>query len=331
MSIVSVIVPVYKVENYLDKCITSIQQQTCSDIEIILVDDGSPDKCGIMCDMYADKDSRIVTIHKKNGGLSDARNEGIEKATGKYLLFVDSDDWIDENLIERTVEVAEKNQADVVMFDYMSVDEETNVRKTFSMSLEENTVLSAEKEPRLISKSCSACNKLFRKEFWKRNNLKFPVGKHYEDLGTIPKLLGVASKVVYLKETLYFYLQRGGSIMHSTDFFRNYKDRTEMLDSVLLFYKEKGLLEKYRKELEYLVFENGYFIPSKEIVLNDRKNPCLLQFKKYALEKFPCIYKNPYIKELSTKDKILYRLLRIRMYGVMIALSKCRQIVNKNG
>lgn len=329
MTMVSVIVPVYKVERYLDKCVNSILRQTYSDIEIILVDDGSPDRCGIMCDDYSKKDSRIKVIHKRNGGLSDARNVGIKKATGKYLLFVDSDDWIHEKLIERTVQTAEKNRADIVLFDYISVEERTERKRFFTMNFSEDIMLSAEQEPRLISKSCSACNKLFRKDFWQEAGLLFPVGKHYEDLGTIPKAMGIAKSVVYKKEAYYYYLQRTGSIMHGVDFEKNYEDRVEMLDNVLDFYKKRGLFEKFKAELEYLVFENAYFVPSKEIVLSDCTSPYLKKFREYAEQRFPRMYENLYIGELSGKDKILYQLLKFRAYKLMVLLSKCRRLVER--
>lgn len=326
---VSVIVPVYKVEKYLDKCVKSILNQTYRDFEILLVDDGSPDGCGKMCDLYAQKDSRVKVIHKKNGGLSDARNVGIENAQGKYLLFVDSDDWIDSILIEKIVRIAEKWDTDIVLFDYMSVEENTGKTTLYSYSILENSVLSAKEEPCLISKTCSACNKLFNKNFWNKNGLSFPVGKHYEDLGTIPKAMGVAEKIVYVKEPLYFYLQREGSIMHGRDFKRSYSDRTEMLDSVLDFYKKKGMFNEYIRELEWLVFENGYFVPSKEIVLSDYKNSYLKHFRKYAEEKFPDMYKNQYIQKMSLKDKILYKLLKRKLYMIMIVLSKGRRILSQ--
>lgn len=327
MAKVSVIVPVYKVEKYLDKCVKSILNQTYFELEIILVDDGSPDDCGAMCDSYAEKDFRVRVIHKENGGLSDARNAGIKVATGKYLLFVDSDDWIDATLVEKTVRSAEKWNADIVLFDHMSIEEKTGKTTVFSYPFLEDTSISADKEPGLICKVCSACNKLFNKEFWDRSDLSFPVGKHYEDLGTIPKVMGIAKQVVYVKEVLYFYLQREGSIMHGTDFKRNYDDRTAMLDGVLEFYKEKGLFNRYEKELEWLVFEHGYFVPSKEIVLSNKKSHYLKEFRIYAEGRFSKMYENPYIQEMSKKDKILYSLLKSKLYGMMIGLSKGRQFL----
>ena len=123
MPTISVIVPVYKVEPYIRKCVDSILGQTFSDIQVILVDDGSPDQCGKICDEYAKQDNRVEVIHKENGGLSDARNEGVKYATGKYILFVDSDDYIAEDLVEKTVEVAETQNCDIVLFDYYYVED----------------------------------------------------------------------------------------------------------------------------------------------------------------------------------------------------------------
>lgn len=327
MIMVSVIVPVYKVEQYLEKCVNSIREQTYKNIEIILVDDGSPDKSGEICDNFSKEDSRIKVIHKKNGGLSDARNVGIKQASGEYLLFVDSDDWIHKDTVMKTVQSAEKNKADIVLFDFISIEESTGRERRFTMPFPEEKVISVKDIPELICKSCSACNKLFRKKFWEDSGIYFPVGKHYEDLGTIPKLLGIAEKVIYKKEVYYYYLQRTGSIMHETNIQRNYEDRTAMVDNVLEFYNERGLFEKFYRELEYLAFENAYFIPSKEIVMYNRRSPYLRKFYEYVLSKFPKINKNPYINKLGNSDKILYRLLKYKVYGIMVLLSKGRQLI----
>ena len=122
MELVSVVVPVYKVEQYLERCVKSICEQTYQELEIILVNDGSPDRCGEMCEELAQKDNRIQVLHKQNGGLSDARNAGVKLATGKYLLFVDSDDYIAKDLVEKTVTEAEKMACDMVLFDYYCVE-----------------------------------------------------------------------------------------------------------------------------------------------------------------------------------------------------------------
>lgn len=329
MIVVSVIVPIYKVEQYLERCVNSIREQTYKNLEIILVDDGSPDGCGEMCDNFAKEDPRIQVIHKKNGGLSDARNVGIKQASGKYLLFVDSDDWIQKDTVMQALQSAEKYNADVVLFDFVSVEENTGRERRFTMQFPEETVMSPKDIPMLICKSCSACNKLYRKTFWDNAGIYFPVGKYYEDLGTIPKLMGIAEKVIYKKTAYYYYLQRDGSIMHESNIKKNYEDRTAMVDGVVEFYNKIGKIKQFYKELEYLAFENTYFIPSKEIVLCNRKSSYLAKFYEYVSGKFPDIDKNPYIRKLSRNDKILYKLLKYKMYRSMLFLSKSRQLLDK--
>lgn len=325
MAAVSVIVPIYKVEDYLEQCVQSIRTQSYADIEIILVDDGSPDRCGQMCDAYAREDDRIVVIHKENGGLGEARNTGVAAAHGEYLMFVDSDDWIHQDTVKILFQEAKKSRADLVLFDYAGVEDGQKITDLFTMEVSENQILDVHTEPKLVICSVSAVNKLYRREFWNQAGIKFPKGHYYEDLGTLPKLFLLAERVVYKKEVLYYYRTREGSIMHSSDFSRNYKDRTAMLEEVSEFYKEKGAWEQYQSELEYLFFENGYFVPSKEIVLNDRTSDYLKKFRNYVYGKFPEVKKNRYVRELSRKDRILFFLLERKWYGIMIFLSSVRQ------
>jgi glycosyltransferase involved in cell wall biosynthesis len=117
MDLISIIIPVYKVEKYLEQCMNSVFNQTYRNIEIILIDDGSPDRCGLMCDEYAVKDSRVKVVHKTNGGVSAARNKGLEEADGDWILFVDSDDWVESDVCEVALKTAMENNADIVMFD----------------------------------------------------------------------------------------------------------------------------------------------------------------------------------------------------------------------
>lgn len=325
MALVSIIVPIYNVEQYLDECVDSIRSQSYKELEIILVDDGSPDRCGKMCEEYAKEDERIVVIHKKNGGLGDARNAGIRQAHGDYLLFVDSDDYLHPEAVEKILYTAEKAKADIAIFDYATVEPENSRSDRFTEKIRENQVLSPEKEKRVLTCSCSSVNKLYRREFWEASGLEFPVGRYYEDLGTIPKLMAIAKRVVYRKEVLYYYRMREGSIMHTTNFKKNLEDRMQMIDGVLRFYKKQGLLEQYREELEYLMFVNGYFTPSREIILNRGSKKYLNKFREYAYHRFPGINENKYVREIAGKEKILWMLLRKRMYGAMLLLSYGRR------
>lgn len=327
MELVSIVVPIYGVEEYLNKCIKSLINQTYRNLEIILVDDGSPDRCGQMCDGFAKEDDRVRVIHKANGGLSDARNTGAKQASGKYLIFIDSDDYVDNKLVEKAVFTAEKHKADMVIFDFTAVEEGRFELRTSGIPAYK--LLQLEEEPGLLLMPPAAWSRLFNREFYLKANHPFPIGKYYEDLGTTPKFLLEASRIVYLKESLYFYNIRSNSIMKSSNFERNYKDMVWILNDILHFFKERNQFQKYKKELEYLVFASGYFEPSREIVLKDRRSPYLKKIRTYMYNTFPEFHQNVYVKQLGKKNKFHLFILDIRQYWLMCLLSWCRQFMEK--
>lgn len=330
MPVVSIIVPVYNVEKYLEKCIESILAQTYEQLEVILVDDGSPDRCGEICEQYAKKDSRITVLHQKNRGLSAARNAGIMQASGEYLLFVDSDDYIVAELAEKTVRMAESVKADIVIFDYVAVEEETGREDRSRFKLEKNEVFSLKEQPKALLVPPSAWNKLYRRELFLKTCMRYPEGRHYEDLGTTPKLFLRAERIVYLdSDPLYYYILRNGSIMHSKNFEKNFRDRTFAFENILHYFEECRQREQYEKELEYIAFENLYFFPIKEIVMSDKKSIYLEKFENYVEKNFPTVAENIYIKEyLSKKDKVFLWLMQRKHYSLMNILSKMRRTVD---
>lgn len=208
---ISIIVPVYKVEKYLDKCIESILNQTFKDFELILVDDGSPDRCGEMCDEYAKKDSRIVSVHKENGGLSDARNYGIDISNGKYIGFVDSDDYIEADMYETLYNNIIENDADVSVCGMYQCYQNNFYREC---KTDEFFVVGGKEALKMalegIKFSVPACNKIYKKEIITKN--KYPVGKLSEDAFVTPKLLAQVNKVVVTTEPKYYYVHRENSI-----------------------------------------------------------------------------------------------------------------------
>ncbi len=211
MAKVSVVVPVYNVEPYIHKCVNSILSQTMQDLEIILVDDGAKDNSGKICDEYAEQDTRICVIHKANGGLSDARNTGVQVATGDYILFVDSDDYIDERMVDRLYYLAEEHAVDMAVCGVYNVY--ADGAKAQYNELEEflcdNTqalgyIMVGQKIPGTI------CNKLIRSDIAKR--LQFPVGRLYEDAFYTTQLMQTVRSVYVTTEPMYYYFHRGGSI-----------------------------------------------------------------------------------------------------------------------
>ena len=213
MELISVIVPIYKVEEYLDKCIRSIVEQSYTDLEIILVDDGSPDQCGAMCEEWAKKDSRIKVVHKENGGLSDARNAGLAVATGSLISFIDSDDWIAPEFIHTLYQAMVQSGAQIAECAVELVDEEgTGLRVRGPEKQEVLEKLEALR--RLILEEGvfqTVWNKLYRREAVE--DILFEKGKYNEDDFWTYQVFDRAEKLALVDKPMYFYLQREGSIM----------------------------------------------------------------------------------------------------------------------
>lgn len=212
--LISIIVPVYNVEKYINKCLQSILNQTYSNLEIILIDDGSTDKSGEICEQYAQKDNRIAVIHKKNGGLSDARNYGIRNATGTWILFVDSDDFIRADSCELLLETAKKSCADIVIGSEKKFIDENKIGDLYKHGQEYN-MDSEEAIAKYFYRKISgyACGKLIKKEIVQM--FPFPKGKTFEDTFVVYRYLDNANIIISLKDELYFYRQRKGSIVNS--------------------------------------------------------------------------------------------------------------------
>ena len=202
---ISVIIPVYGVEPYLRRCLDSVLAQTWRALEIILVDDGSPDGCPAICDEYAAADPRVRVIHKKNGGLS--------RATGEWVGFVDSDDWLDPEMFERLYDAARRGEADMAVCNYCTVDDRAAERKIGGV--EEELLLGRDDALRLLLRDKSfqnyVWNKLFRTEHWR--DIRFPVGRAFEDIDTTWRL--VDRRVALVPFVGYYYLVRGSGIVQS--------------------------------------------------------------------------------------------------------------------
>lgn len=239
---VTVIVPIYNVEEYLPRCINSLLNQTLSEIEIILVNDGTKDKSGEIAMKYAKQyTNKIVYLEKKNGGLSDARNYGLEYAKGEYIAFLDSDDYVEKDTYKKMYEKAKSQDADYVECDF--VWEYPN-KKREDKRFQYNT-----KKEMLIFARVVAWNKLIKREIIEKNSLRFPKGLRYEDIEFTYKLIPHLNKVCYVDQCFIHYTQRSNSIAN------NQNEKTaeifEILDNVIKYYKESNLYDEYKEELEY--------------------------------------------------------------------------------
>lgn len=302
-SLVSVIVPVYKVEQYLDKCLESIVSQTYRNLEIILVDDGSPDSCPQKCDDWAKRDSRVKVIHKKNAGLGFARNSGLEIAKGDFIAFVDSDDFLSLDAIEIMVKRICQDKSDLVITRWATAYEDGHQGEEYYPWML-NTVLSREQIMQMLGARTQklpvfACGKLYRIEIFK--NLRFNDLKCGEDLYLLPHIVNCCETISIDSAITYFYLQRATSIMHT-------RTRVQIVDNILAllhvsrFLFESGYIEGasryyYSAFCEFLVQKNDKEI--KQIIkdcYNKTEKKLLKKYidkrivKNILIAKFPSLY-----------------------------------------
>lgn len=290
--LVSIVVPIYNVEKMLRRCIESILLQTYDNTEVILVDDGSTDNSGKIADEYKRTNSKINVIHKENGGLSDARNEGIKVAQGEYICFIDSDDFIHKRYVEILLNACEEKSCDIAVCDYISVDDIQAEKIDTGEEVRENSISvynSIDMLHRLYNETYAstvvAWNKLYKRSIFE--NIVYPVGKIHEDEATTYKLLYKADKVAVLDSKLYFYYQNMDSITRKK---YNIK-RLDILTAVeerREFYKENGL--------EELFFEDSYKYLDKIL-----RNYCQI-FENNEIDN-----KKDILKELKYKYRNAYR------------------------
>lgn len=247
--LVSVIIPVYNVEEYLEECIDSVLSQTYPYFEIILVDDGSIDKSGSICDEYVLKDNRISVIHQENRGLSEARNAGVEKATGKYIYFLDSDDWILPETFEQLVEKMNSTNADFVFFDAKSFEDgnpEKAIKQNYLRYKEykTNSGYNLLKELQENNEYHSAVPLLFiRKKFYDNFNLNFIKGILYEDMVFTYEVFCRAEKAAYINKAFYQRRYRSGSIMTSKKAIRNFRSAKEIYEHVRIISEKLKVID----------------------------------------------------------------------------------------
>lgn len=331
MDKISVIIPVYKVEKYLNRCINSVVNQTYKNLEIILVDDGSHDNCPKICDDWAKKDDRIIVVHKKNGGLSDARNKGIDIASGTYICFVDSDDYISENMIEKLYNALTEANAEISICNFRYVDEYGNDctdKKLFSndnLPITDNVLSSfdilADKmfEPKNWY-WVVAWNKLYKKELF--DDIRYPVGKIHEDEYVIHSLLIKCNRVACVSDMLYYYVQRNDSIMKST---KINPRRIDYIEAYLLrakMYTENEKLKHKAKSLMILAI-NDYYTCLTNKIFDTKKN-------KYIQHLFRKVYnkaeKECNRSDLKTELKLFLNYISIVKYWKLLNIKKVKLI-----
>lgn len=309
MSLFSVIVPIYNVEPYIRRCVDSLMGQTFSDIEIILVDDESPDNCPEICDEYAKVDSRIKVVHKKNGGLSDARNAGLEVALGKYVIFVDSDDYIELSTCEKFAKYTETG-VDVLVGDAIV---EGGVCRFEHISSSTSKIYNGIEYLKLAMQQgrapMAAWLNVFRRDFLSNNELFFKKGILHEDEEFTPRALMCASSVVVTGICFYHYIIRENSIMTKKDKRKNAKD---LLSTA---YEYEELLKDYPdKQMKELIMDS---LASKYLGIYQSGD-----LKRYGKEFLPKSFLLSNAHRKKTKMKVWLACISPRMYSFVHAMVK---------
>ena len=311
---VSVIVPVYNVEKYLEKCLDSLVNQTLKDIEIIVVNDGTKDNSQEIIDKYVKKyPKKVKGFIKENGGLSSARNYGLKYAKGEYIAFIDSDDYVELDMLEKMYNKAINNNYNIVVCDTIEVDE-NNGNKVYKKS---NFNYSNNDIKNYIISPPMACTRLYKRYIF--DEINFEEGIFYEDLNLIPSLVLKTDNIGFIDEGLYYYLQRSGSIMKQKQF------NEKLLDIFKVLQKNYHLLNnKYPKEVEYLYITHLLRTTSMRFLDYKDSNKYLERINNEIKDKFPDWRKNKYYKKSSIKLKIICNLAYNKQYFLLKLLTKLK-------
>lgn len=296
---VSVIVPIYNTEKYLNKCLDSLVNQTLKDIEIILINDGSTDNSQNIIDEYSAKYSdKIKSFTKENGGQASARNFGITKATGQYIGFVDSDDWIELNMYEELYNKAIKEDLDIVCCnEYLVINNKK--KKNFNRLIYPDNVSN-----NYILEESGPCNKLIKRDLFINNNIRFLENRIYEDLAVIPTLALYTNKIGYIDSYLYNYFIREGSTMNQTKYNKKLEDIFAVMNELSNKFKDK-----FKNELEFLYIKHLLHDASLRFLSYKEGKKQLKIISNIIKEKFPNWKSNMYFKQESFKYRLLCKLL----------------------
>lgn len=316
MKKVSVIIPVYNVENYLRKCLNSLVNQTLKDIEIIVVNDGTLDNSQEIIDEYVKKyPKKVVSIIQENGGQGAARNTGLLHAKGEYIGYVDSDDYVEENMYEELYKKAKEEDSDIVICG-------NNVVKENYEFLSKEDV-----DKEFLLGKMAVWNKIYKKNIIVDNKIQFRSKVWYEDLDFTMKVYFSSKKISYVDKPLYNYLLREGSTMNNNNIKRNL-ELIEAFDSLIDYCKDKKIYNKAKDEIEFLCIYHMYIFATTRVLNTNNKYKDKIEiinkFKNYINSNFPNFKQNKYLYLLPKRRKIIYNLINSKFYCIIIALFKIK-------
>ncbi|MDO4499731.1 MAG: glycosyltransferase [Erysipelotrichaceae bacterium] len=270
MEKLTVVVAIYNVENYLDKCLQSLKEQTCNDYKVYCVNDGSTDGSRDIIMKYVNVDPKFIVLDKPNGGLSDARNYGIERCVTEYISFIDGDDFVSYDYVERSLKEMEEKKLDMLVFAYNQYYLATNSNEKVNLRIANGVYNLKDKKDLLAYTPNAAWNKVYRTSLFTDNNITYPFGYRHQDLGTTPKLLLKSNRVGYINDALYNYLiDRPNNITAQID--KKLYHIIDMSKEVMDYYIENHDFDNYVNEYDYLVKRNFIQSLRKAMKLEDKK------------------------------------------------------------
>lgn len=339
---VSVIIPVYNGEEYIQACLESVLNQTLEGVEIIVINDGSKDRTQKILAQYQQKYSdKIKVISKENEGQGKARNIGIDLAKGEFITFVDSDDTIDSNMLQKLYDKARTEESDLIICDYYEISsvKEEKTENTKKQEKQNNKINKAIKKA-IIQKSsdpkkdyivsvAGPCNKIIKTEILKKNNLRFLENAIYEDIAMVPLIALYTNKIAYVEEPLYNYYIRAGSTMRQTEFNDKLLSIYTVLDTLERAFVQTELIDQYREELEFIFIKHllyagsGRFLEYKQGI---KQIPKILQIIK---TKYPNWKNNQYYKKQSKMFKLNCNIFYTNNKAIIILFQKLKKCIKK--
>lgn len=319
----SIIVPVYGVEKYIDKCLNSLVKQSLKEIEIIVVNDGTKDNSQKIIDKYVKKyPDKIKSYIKENGGQGSARNYGLKKTTGEYIGYVDSDDFVEKDMYKKLYNKAKENNYDIVVCGNYNVSEDYQNKNIDAFINNYNTDLE-----NIFFGKMAVWNKIYKRDILIKNKLEFKEKVWYEDLAFTLKAIMNSNTFAFIDEPLYDYLIREGSTMNNSNVQRN----LEILDAFndILSYIQHNKKEEYFNKIEFLAIDHIYISAIVRVLKADSdkniKKETIEKLINYMNKNFPNYKSNKYINTLSKNRKIIYKLINIKMYGFINLIFKVKK------
>ena len=319
----SVVIPVYNVENYLPQCLDSVLAQDCRGVEVILADDGSTDRSGEICDRYARENPELIRVHHgDNGGVGAARNIGLSLAKGEYVFFLDSDDHIHPEMFRSLRAKAEADDSDIITFG-RALDRSGVIADPYVDPLPMDRIFCLRDTRQLFFIEPNPWGRIWKRSLFTDRGIHFPSRVWYEDIRTTIKLIALAKRVSAVPDVLYYYVERPNSIMRGGNLNRN-REILDAFDDLLDWYQAQGLTETYEAELEALTVYHVLLAASVRVLRIDPKSELLGQFSAYTAKRFPNWKKNPYRKTWPKSKQLALFLVEHRCYRLLAALFRVK-------